>query len=104
MYNIMDQIFNLLNQEYISIILALLIALYGSRARIELPDFIKDLFHNSIFRVVFLSSLLVYKVDSNPQVAFTVAFVFVLTMYYLDKQQQQENFGYVSAYIKSNNL
>lgn len=100
----MNQTLDFLNNEYVTIISAMLVALYGSREHIKLPNFIKTLFKNNIFRVVFLSSLLVYKFESNPQIALTVALVFVLTMYFIDQQEEKESFAYVGAYIKSRKM
>jgi hypothetical protein len=90
---------SVINNQYFSIILGTLIALYGANARVELPSFIKDLFKNNIFRVVFLSTMLIYKIDSSPNVAFIIALVFVLTMHYINESEIKENFEYVEAFL-----
>lgn len=88
-----------INNQYVSIILVMLVTLYGAKSNVKLPQFIRDLFKNNIFRVVFLSLLLVFKVNSSPTVAFTVALVFVLTMHYINQQEIKENFEYVEAFM-----
>ena len=90
-----------LNNEYVFLVVASLLALYGANARVELPDFVRNLFENSIFRVVFLSLLLVYKFDKAPQIATIVALVFVLTMQHLNQMEIRENFQHIEAFRSS---
>lgn len=90
-----------LNNEYVFVILASLVALYGANARVKLPEFIRNLFENAIFRVVFLSLLLVYNFNKKPQIAVIVSLVFLLTMQYLSQMEIQENFELVEAFQAS---
>ena len=99
----MNSNLSVLNNEYIFLVVASLLALYGANARVELPDFIRNLFENSVFRVVFLSLLLVYKFDKAPQVATIVALVFVLTMHHLNQMEARENFQHIEAFRSSIN-
>jgi hypothetical protein len=95
---------NFLKNEYTSIILGTLLALYSSNARIPLPEFIKQLFKNPIFRIVFLSLLLIYRFDNAPHVALTISLIFILTMHVLKSDEEKESLEYLEAYrnLKSN--
>ena len=97
----MDLTLATLDNKYVSAVIGILLALYGSQLRMKLPNFMEDLFKNNIFRVVFLSSMIVYKTDNEPYVAFTVALIFLITMYYLNQRDIVEKIAYVDAYIES---
>ena len=89
----------IMDNKYVTIALTFFLFLYGyTLSRVTIPNYIKNLFNNNIFRIVFLSLLLMYNFDESPSVALTIAFVFVLTLYYLDEQEMKENFYYLEAY------
>ncbi len=95
----MNQALGFLNNDYVTVALALFLGLYGvALSRVELPDFVRNLFNNAIFRVVFLALLLVFRFDKQPSVALTVAIVFVLTLQYLHAQEVRENFAYLESF------
>lgn len=94
---------SVLNNEYVFLVVVSLLALYGANARVELPDFVRNLFENCIFRVVFLSLLLIYKFDKAPQVATIVAIVFVLTMHHMNQMEARENFQHIEEFQSSIN-
>lgn len=88
-----DKPFTIFDNEYISIAVALFLALYGvALSRGKLPKSIMDLFKNTTFRIIFLSLLLINNFDNTPHVSIAVAVVFVLTMDYLTKQELNEGF------------
>lgn len=90
---------NLFGNESVSIILALFVVLYGlNLAKMELPNFIQNLFNNTIFKVVFLSLLIIYSFDKAPHVALIVALVFVLTLEYLNHEEIKETFAYYESF------
>lgn len=90
---------NLLDNQVVSVILALFIGLYAlNLGKMELPPYIRNLFNNTIFRIVFLSLLLVYRLDNAPHVALAVALAFVLTLDYLGHSEAKENFAYLEAF------
>jgi|LakMenE18May11ns_1017448.scaffolds.fasta_scaffold8760772_1 hypothetical protein len=90
---------NLLNNDAVNIALTMFIVLYGlNLGKMKLPTYIKDLFNNTIFRIVFLSLLLVYRFNNSPHVALTVALLFVLGLDYLYTQQIKENFIYLESF------
>ena len=97
----MNSDLTILNNEYVFLIVTSLLALYGANARVELPEFVRNLFENCIFRIVFLSLLLVYRFDKSPQIATVVALVFVLTMHHINQMESRENFQYIEAFKSS---
>ena len=84
-----------LNNNILVIIIAIIVAAYASQTRIQLPNYIRKLFTNNIFRVVFLSLLLIYSFDKAPHVAIAVALIFVLTLHFLNYQEATENFMFL---------
>jgi len=87
---------SILDNDYVATFLALFVALYGiALSRVKLPDFIRNLFNNNIFRVLFLSLLMIHNFDRSPHVAVIVALLFVLTMQYIDDKETEETFAYV---------
>ena len=95
--------FKILNNKYFVLVLTIFLYLYGFvLSRMEIPQYIKKLFKNNIFRVAFLSLLLVYNFDKSPRVAIIVATVFVLTMYYIGESDKREGFRYFKEY--NNNI
>ena len=81
-----------INNQYVVIILAIFIAIYAHKARVKLSPSVKKLFSSDIFRVLFLSSMLIYKFEKAPQVAVIVSIIFLLTMHYLNQDEIIENF------------
>lgn len=87
------------NNTFIAVVVALFVYLYGLRmSRLPLPDYIRTLFTNNIFRVVFLSLLVFYGLRKSPTVSIAIALVFVVTMHYLNEQEMKENFDYMESY------
>lgn len=92
---------NLLDNQIIRAALILFIILYGlNLSKIKLPPYIKDLFNNTIFKIAFLSLLLMTNLNKDPHVAIIVSVVFVLTLEYLNNEEIKENFMYLESLIK----
>lgn len=90
---------DMVNNEYIAVLIALFIGLYAlSLGRMKLPDYIRNLFNNNIFRVVFLSLLLIHNFNRSPHVSLAIALVFVITMQYISDQEIKENFAYLESF------
>ena len=90
---------NLLDNEAVAVLVALFIGLYAlNLGKMKLPDYIKNLFNNTLFRIVFLSLMLVYNFNNAPHVALTIALAFVLTLDYLSAEQIKENFEYLESF------
>jgi hypothetical protein len=98
--NVGNRVDQYLNNEYLLIVLGLVVALYGANARVSLPTFVRNLFNNNIFRVVFLSLLLIYRLDKAPHIALAVALVFTLAMYSISEEEKKENFAVVTDRIR----
>jgi hypothetical protein len=92
----------ILENKYVSSVLTLIVVLYATFLRPELPvnikDTIKDLFNNTIFRI-FVLFLVVAFGNARPSLALIIAIAFVLTMdqiYVWDSKEAfesvQENF------------
>lgn len=88
----MSDISSYLNNDVVIIVLAFIVALYASSLRVEMPEYIQKLFKNDIFRVVFLTLLLIFAFKQSLQVAFIMALLFVLVIYFLNCFEQQEAF------------
>ena len=89
----------LLDNDWVTAGLALFVVLYAlSLGRMKLPCYIKNLFKNTPFRILFLSLLLIYNFEKAPHVAIAVALIFVLTLDYLSTEETRENFAYLEAF------
>lgn len=90
---------DLFNNDYMAVIVPLFVVLYGlNLAKMGLPHYVQNLFKNTIFKIVFLSLLLVYRFEKSPHIALAVALVFVLTLNYIGEQETKENFEYLEAF------
>lgn len=87
----LEKPFTIFENEYVSIGLALFLALYGvALSRAKLPDYVLNLFKSTAFRIAFLSLLLINNFDNTPHISIAVAVVFILTMDYLAKREIEE--------------
>lgn len=94
---------SILNNRWIVSTLYLLVFLYGSYSRIMLPPNIVKLFNNPIFKFVFLSLILIVNFNKLPHVAVIIALTFLITMYYVHRQERFEKFISIK-YKKINKL
>ena len=85
------------NNEYVKTILSMFLVLYASLARPELPDFIRKLFENPIFRILVLS-LIVYRGNKDPQLSLMIAIAFTVTLNLMAEQEVQEGFRQIEAF------
>jgi hypothetical protein len=79
----------LINNQYVIATLTLFLALYGSMSALSLPKWFTNLFKNDIFRVLFLSLLLIVPFESSPRIAIIIALIFVITMNSIDMEERQ---------------
>jgi hypothetical protein len=89
-----NQILNIV----IPIIAGIIISIYVYIGKT--PELIKNLFNNSLFRIVYLSFLFIYRFDKNPTISLTLAIFFMLTIYFINRDYLNENIGYVYTYHK----
>jgi hypothetical protein len=91
--------FEILDNDWVAAGLALFVTLYAlNLGRMNLPCYIKNLFKNTFFKILFLSLLLIYRFEKAPHVALVVALIFVLTLDYLSVEETKENFAYLEAF------
>ena len=92
----------ILENEYVAAGLALFLGVYAYTAsRMRIPEYLRNLFNNNIFRIVFLSLLLTQNLNKSPHIAITIAFLFVITLHYIGEQEIKENFAYLEAFKNS---
>jgi|AntRauTorckE6833_2_1112554.scaffolds.fasta_scaffold27287_1 hypothetical protein len=98
----MNTVQNILDNEYVAFGIAFLVAIYGAGlTRMELPGYLRNLFTNNIFRVIFLSLLMIHNFDRTPHIAVAIALIFVLTLNQLSNQEAKENFVHLEAFRSS---
>ena len=82
---------NLNNNQYISLILTVLLILYASFLGPNVNPFIKSLFNNTIFKIIVLF-LLVVRGNNNPLLSIVTVIAFVLTLNYISLDKSTEKF------------
>ena len=92
---------DILNDKYISTALTIMIGLYAATLGPNLPSFVKDLFSNSIFKIIVLF-LVVVRANKNPTMAITIAIAFVMTLDYLQKRESISAFTSVGYKLGEN--
>ncbi len=91
------------NNEIFVGVITFAAALYAlNLSNFKLPCNIKTLFNNPIFKMVFLSLLLIYNFENAPHIALTIVIMFILTLEYLNKEKMYENCAYLKSFIKQN--
>ncbi len=83
---------NTLNNDYVIAVLAILAFAYGQNAMVKLPQIMVDLFSNNLFRVLYLSLLLVVRFETRPTVALIIALVFIYMMQHIHAKECKEQF------------
>jgi hypothetical protein len=94
----MEQLEKALNNEYFLIGMAICVTIYASRSQVELPTFMKKLFKNDIFRVMFLSTLLMANFKKAPHVAVAIALIFIVTMNGISNDEIHEQFETMESF------
>ena len=93
----------ILENHYVRSVLITFILLYTASIRPELPSYIKNLFNNSIFRIVVLF-FIVMKANKDPTLSLLIAIGFVLTLDFLSVQQAKESFKVIKNISSKENL
>jgi hypothetical protein len=79
-----------LNNDYVTAALTMFVVVYASQSQVKLPKWLVALFKNDIFRVIYLSLLLMIPFEKSPHVAVLVALVFVITMNFISQLETRE--------------
>ena len=89
-------VLEILDNKYVSTVLILIVTLYCTFIGPELPQVVKKLFTNTIFRILVLF-LVVVKGNTSPSLAIIIAIAFVLTLDYIYLMEAKEAFAEVSC-------
>jgi hypothetical protein len=97
--DIEKKIENVLNNEYLLVSLALFTTVYASMSRVTLPKFLVKLFKNDLFRVFYLSLLLMFNFNKAPHLAIIIAIIFVVTLNFISQEEHMDGNAPVSASV-----
>lgn len=84
------------DNEYVSTAITVALALYASLLGPNLPPMIKNLFNNTLFRILVLF-LVVVRGNKDPKMAIMIAVAFVLTLDYIYARSAKETFMAVNT-------
>lgn len=91
----MEQLMTKFNMAMANPILAstltLLLILYGSLARADLPDYVMNLFENPFFRMLILF-LIAFTASKDARISLIVSLVFLISMNLVSEKKMAENF------------
>jgi len=79
------------DNKYVSTGITIALGLYTALLGPELPQFVKDLFQNTIFRILVLF-LIVVRGNKDPKMAIMIAVAFILTLDYIYVKSAKETF------------
>lgn len=79
------------DNKYVSTAITVALGLYAALLGPELPQFVKDLFNNTIFRI-FILFIVVVRGNQDPKMAIMIAVAFVLTLDYIYAKSAKETF------------
>jgi hypothetical protein len=79
------------NNKYVSTAITIGLGLYAALLGPNLPTFVKDLFKNTLFRILVLF-LVVVRGNKDPKMAIMIAIAFVLTLDYVYVRDAKEAF------------
>ena len=82
--------------KYVSTGITIGLGLYAALLGPNLPKFVKDLFNNTLFRILVLF-LVVVRGNKDPQMAIMIAVAFVLTLDYIYVRDAKETFKMIEG-------
>lgn len=91
-----NQIVSLSNNKYVYTAITIMLGLYAALLGPELPQTVRKLFENTIFKMVILF-LVVVRGNKDPQMALMIAIGYVLTLEYLQKQDVISGFASITS-------
>jgi hypothetical protein len=92
---------DILNDKYISTALTIMVGLYAATLGPNLPPSIKDLFSNSIFKMIVLF-LVVVRANKNPTMSIVIAVAFVMILENIQKKDAFSAFTSVGYKLGEN--
>lgn len=93
---------NLINNNYLIGVILIVIIIYSFMIRQKLSMQITSLFKNDIFRILFLSLLLMFTFDKSPHIAIIVSSVFIFAFIFIAEEKTQEKFKQFKRYMEKN--
>lgn len=87
----------LMLNPYFATILTIILTVYAALASPKLPNFLKKLFDNTIFKI-FIISFIAYRANKNPQLSILIAICFVITLNYLAQKETKETFEQIERF------
>jgi hypothetical protein len=78
-----------------------MVGLYAATLGPDLPPFVKDLFSNSIFKIIVLF-LVVVRANKNPMMSIVIAVAFVMTLEHIQKKDAFSAFASVGYKLGEN--
>jgi len=82
---------------YFATTVTIILSVYASLASPNLPNFLKRLFDNSIFKILIIS-FIAYRANKNPQLSLMVAVCFVITLNFLAEKENKEAFEQIETF------
>lgn len=95
--NTMKGFDQLMLNPYFATILTIILTVYAALASPKLPNFLKKLFDNTIFKI-FIISFIAYRANKNPQLSILIAICFVITLNYLAEKETKETFEQIERF------
>ena len=89
-------LYEVFDNKYVSTIITLALGLYTALLGPNLPDFVKDLFNNIIFRI-FILFMIVVKGNKDPKMSIMIAVAFVLTLDFIYIKTATETFKNIKS-------
>jgi hypothetical protein len=93
-----SKISTVLNNDYVTAVLTILTIVYASMAAPNLPSWFVKLFRSNLFKILYLTLLLMIPIKQSPHVAIIVAIFFVATLNFINKNDNIKKLFVVSEY------
>lgn len=94
--NTLQEVFN---NEYCLATLLVFAFVYAQMSAFDMPNWVQDLFKNDIFKIAFLSLIVMIPAHQAPHVAIIVAIIFVMTLNFLNEREMKENSVIAESFI-----
>ena len=95
--NTMKSFDQLMINPYFATVITIILSVYAALASPKLPNFLKKIFDNSIFKILIIS-FIAYRANKNPQLSLLVAICFVITLNFLAEKENKEAFEQIETF------
>jgi len=86
----LDKLRSYVDNEYLLAAILIFVIVYASRSHVELPNWLVALFKNDIFKVIYLSLILMIPFEKAPHVSIIVAVLFVLILHIINRNEMED--------------